>query len=214
MVLVLTTGSWPISASSQVEFQVPRDLEGHLDSFQKFYQTQHSGRKLTWLHHLAKCKHTNVPFFICVTSACLGDVKLNGYDKRYELQVSLCQYSLMSLFNERDSLSINEILGPLRLSLAEFKRNVKGLLDLNLFSVSRPAAGGAGQDTKLELEQCSESDVICISRTFSFKRIKIKVPQISQSETPKERESTHKAVDDDRKLYLQVTFMSTTWNSS
>ena len=175
-VLVLTTGSWPISAATQLEYQLPREIESSLDSFQKFYQKQHSGRKLTWLNHLAKC-----------------DVKLSGFDKRYELQVSMCQFSVMNMFNDRDSLTVKEILGISRLSLSDFRKHFKALLDLNLFKCS---AGGESAISELE--------TISIDAAFTNKRTKIKVPQITQTESPKEREVTHKAVDDDRKLYLQV----------
>lgn len=52
-VLVLATGSWPLQPPA-TNFSIPKELQACEQLFQKFYQAQHSGRKLNWLHQLSK----------------------------------------------------------------------------------------------------------------------------------------------------------------
>jgi hypothetical protein len=127
-------------------------------------------------------------------------VKAHGFDKRYELQVSLCQLSVMTLFNEKESIEMRQILQMSRLTMADFKRHFNVLIDLNLFKIK------GSSPSSVTIDNISESDFIVLESSFTNKRTKIKVPQITASETPKERDTTHKAIDDDRKLYLQVRF--------
>jgi cullin 1 len=47
-VLVLATGSWPLQMPA-CEFTLPKQLLEFQTTFDKFYNEQHSGRKLVWL---------------------------------------------------------------------------------------------------------------------------------------------------------------------
>ncbi|KNC49408.1 Cullin 4 [Thecamonas trahens ATCC 50062] len=48
---VLTMGFWPTYPEHTV--LLPPDMAGHVDDFEAFYKTKHSGRKLKWQHSLA-----------------------------------------------------------------------------------------------------------------------------------------------------------------
>jgi hypothetical protein len=91
-VSVLTSGAWPLSQNVNTEFILPKALENASSSFVDFYSGRHSGRKLFWLHHLSRV-----------------DVKLNGFDKRYEINMSTYQFSILLALNEFEQMSIKRL---------------------------------------------------------------------------------------------------------
>jgi hypothetical protein len=105
--LVLTAGVWPFSAT-QAEILPPVPLESCVTIFQEFYSKQHNGRKLTWMHHLSRV-----------------DLKLFGFDRRYEVSVSLYQMLVLFLFNEKNSCEVKEMQEKSTLSLADLKKHLK-----------------------------------------------------------------------------------------
>ncbi|KAI8811084.1 Cullin [Cladochytrium replicatum] len=114
-VMVLTAGSWPLSASSQ-DFQLPVELESSILHFGQFYMNVHSGRKVSWLYHL-----------------CKADLRVNYLDKKYELNVSLYQLAVLLAFNTSSSLQLRDIKEQTQLSEGEMIRIVKTLVDAKLF---------------------------------------------------------------------------------
>ncbi len=52
-ILVLSTAAWPLNPP-KTEFNISSELLKTFERFQGFYQTQHTGRKLTWMFHLSK----------------------------------------------------------------------------------------------------------------------------------------------------------------
>jgi len=113
-ILVLTSGSWPLT-NSNITFQIPVELEDNINKFTEFYQKEHNGRKLTWLYQLSK-----------------ADVRLHMDDKRYELNMTLYQLAILLLFNNGDSFTINDIVNHTQLPLSEVSRFLKAFIDLKL----------------------------------------------------------------------------------
>lgn len=66
---VLTHGSWPLANDSTLN--IPIELTPVIDRFMTFYLSQHSGRKLMWLHKLSK-----------------AEVIMNGLKQRYTIKVN------------------------------------------------------------------------------------------------------------------------------
>ena len=52
-ILVMGSASWPLKAPS-TNFNIPEELLKTYERFQAFYQSKHTGRKLTWLFQLSK----------------------------------------------------------------------------------------------------------------------------------------------------------------
>lgn len=103
--MVLTSGAWPLHGNG-MEFQMPSSFQSQLQSFTDFYQIEHSGRKLTWLHNLCKC-----------------DVKCHVGDSSYIFQVSLYQAAILNMFNDRDNIALEEIASELNLP-ADYVQNI------------------------------------------------------------------------------------------
>ena len=53
-VLVLTTGSWPVTEEEDAVKGLPEPLINNLTSFESFYNQQHVGRRLKWAHHWSR----------------------------------------------------------------------------------------------------------------------------------------------------------------
>lgn len=52
-IFVLATGSWPLTAPN-TNFQVPADVNAALEHFKTFYDAKFQGRRLMYLHQLAR----------------------------------------------------------------------------------------------------------------------------------------------------------------
>lgn len=91
-VMVLGTNFWPLNPPSH-EFTVPREIYPTFDRFQKYYQTKHSGRKLTWLWNYSK-----------------NELRTNYLNQRYILMTSSFQMSVLVQYNNHDTLSLSELV--------------------------------------------------------------------------------------------------------
>ncbi|KAJ3300541.1 Cullin-2 [Borealophlyctis nickersoniae] len=122
-----------------------------------------------------------------------ADVKLNFCDKRYELNVSLYQLGTLLAFNGATTMSLQDIRNHTKLTDTELKRIIKVFQDIKLIIPSEKEGQG-GPEYALNLG-------------FTSKRIKIKVSTAMQMDTQQETDATHKAVDEDRKLYIQASIV-------
>ncbi|VDB91866.1 unnamed protein product [Peniophora sp. CBMAI 1063] len=91
-IMVLGTNFWPITAPPG-DYIVPTDLQATYDRFQKYYQTKHSGRKLTWLWNYSK-----------------NELRTNHLNQKYILMTSAYQTAVLLQYNRADTLSLDELL--------------------------------------------------------------------------------------------------------
>ncbi|TPX37950.1 hypothetical protein SeMB42_g06778 [Synchytrium endobioticum] len=174
-VIVLTAGSWPVSAS-HIPISLPQELEKSVSTFTSFYNHHHNGRKLTWLHQLAR-----------------ADVRVIGFDKRYELCVSLPQVSILMMMNADKRPTWKDMKEALKMNDTELAKHVKPILDVKLLTSSTP-----------DLEDAS---VVSIFSGFASKRTKIKLSTLFQVESQQESDATRRAIDEDRAIYLQAAIV-------
>lgn len=115
---VLTAGSWPLQAQTS-SFNIPLEVSGEVtihscqlekcvNHFQAYYNTQHHGRKLSWLHHL-----------------CKGDIRALYLKKRYEFQVTNYQMATLLLFNSSETHSYESIENSTNLKASELNRTLQ-----------------------------------------------------------------------------------------
>jgi hypothetical protein len=98
---VLTGGSWPYQPQT-VSMNLPAPLTRCMQSFGVFYDAKFKRRRLAWLHELGH-----------------GEVLARGLDKVYTLSVSTYQMSILVLFNEHGSLTVEAIAQALDLDCPE-----------------------------------------------------------------------------------------------
>jgi len=176
-ILVLTAGSWPLTVPT-FNFNVPQELEKCVNHFTTFYSTKHSGRRLNWLHHLAK-----------------GDLKTGYLKRKYEFQVTNYQLGILLMFNKSDKVTVGEIAAHTKLKDKELSRTLVSLIKAKI--LKREAAG----------KELSDADVITLNAQFQSKRLRLKVASTMQRETPKDNEETYESIAEDRKLFLQAAIV-------
>lgn len=178
---ILGTGFWPLNPPS-TDFLAPPEIVKTAERFQNFYFDKHSGRKLTWLWQL-----------------CKGEIKAN-YIKNakvpYTFQVSTYQMGILLLFNENDTLKYEDIQNYTSLAPEMLQPNLSILLKAKVLLAS-PEGSKPGPGTSFSL-----------NHNFKNKKIKVNLNIQIKSEQKTESDDTHKTVEEDRKLLLQVSFGS------
>lgn len=174
---ILGTGFWPLSPPT-TNFTAPQEINKTTERFQQFYFDKHNGRKLTWLWQL-----------------CKGEVKAN-YIKNtkvpYTFQVSTFQMGILLLFNETDSLSYSDVQKATNLSPEILDPNLSILLKAKVLQANPEGA------------KPEPSTSFSLNYNFKNKKVKVNLNIQIKSEQKVESDDTHKTIEEDRKLLLQV----------
>ncbi|PPR04637.1 hypothetical protein CVT24_011855 [Panaeolus cyanescens] len=91
-IMVLGTNFWPLNPPAH-DFNIPAEILQTYDRFQKYYQTKHSGRKLTWLWNYSK-----------------NELRTNYLNQKYILMTSSYQMAVLLQYNVNDTLSLDELV--------------------------------------------------------------------------------------------------------
>ncbi|TFK73584.1 Cullin-domain-containing protein [Pluteus cervinus] len=91
-VMVLGTNFWPLNPPTH-DFVIPTEILPTYERFQKYYQTKHSGRKLTWLWNYSK-----------------NELRTNYLNQKYILMTSSYQMAILVQYNKNDTLSLDELI--------------------------------------------------------------------------------------------------------
>lgn len=173
---VLGTSFWPLGAPNTA-FATPPEIVKAYERFQKFYDQKHSGRKLTWLWQL-----------------CKGEVKVNytkGTKVPYTFQVSAFQMGILMLYNENDVNTHDEILKGTQLTPEALDPSLSILVKAKVLLQTPP--GSFKPDTKFSLNY-----------DYKSKKIRVNLNLAVKSEAKAEADETHKTIEEDRKLLMQV----------
>jgi len=178
--LVLQTGAWPLGSTGASSLNLPVELHPCVSLFEDFYtQTQHNGRRLTWLYHL-----TN------------GDVKARIGKRVFELQATTFQIAVLLQFNSVDELPFSNILDQTGMNDRELARTLGSLVTCHLI---KSTAANAASTSSFE-----PTDVFSMNQKFNSKKKRVRISAALQKETQAETQQTHKAIDEDRRLFLQA----------
>lgn len=175
---ILGTGFWPLFPPNS-PFIPPDVIVKTYERFQKFYFEKHSGRKLTWLWNL-----------------CKGEVKANyikGSKVPYTFQVSTYQMAILLLFNDHDTVSYEDIEKATALN--------KDILEpsLGVFVKAKVLL------TEPEGEKIGPGTKFVLNHNFKNKKVRVNLNITVKSEQKQEVEDTHKTIEEDRKLLMQVS---------
>jgi cullin 1 len=91
-IMVLGTNFWPLNPPNN-DFIIPPEIFLTYDRFSKYYQTKHSGRKLTWLWNYSK-----------------NELRTNYLNQKYILMTSSYQMAVLLQYNNNDTLSLDELV--------------------------------------------------------------------------------------------------------
>ncbi|EDV28327.1 uncharacterized protein TRIADDRAFT_37264 [Trichoplax adhaerens] len=177
-VQVLSSGAWPFSPSP--EFTVPSELERSLQKFSGFYSTRHSGRKLNWLFQLSK-----------------GELVTNCFKNRYSLQVSTFQMAILLMYNRGDIFTVNELQQHTQLKMEILQQVLAILLKCKLLVCD-------DLDNSGELKYNNRLELFL---GYKNKKLRVNINVPLKTEQKVERESTHRNVEEDRKLLIQAAIV-------
>jgi cullin 1 len=176
---ILGTGFWPLTPP-QTHFTPPQVIVQTYERFTRFYNNKHQGRKLSWLWHLSK-----------------GEVKANswkvaGQKASPTLQVSTYQMAILMLFNDSDSVTYDEIAAATKLGKETLDPSIGIFVKAKLFT-AEPEGGKPESGTTYKL-----------NLGWKGKKIKMNMNIGIKSEQKQETEDTHKTIEEDRKMLMQV----------
>ncbi|KAA1467488.1 Cullin-domain-containing protein [Dentipellis sp. KUC8613] len=174
-VIVMTSTFWPMSYAS-VPCNLPQDLTKTSKSFEQFYLSRHSGRRLTWQPSLG-----NV------------DIRASFKARKHDLNVSTFASVILLLFEEVDDgefLTYEEIRDATAIPEQELRRNLQSLACAK-FKVLKKHPHG---------RDVNVSDSFSFNSDFSSPLQKIKISTVSAKvETGEERKETQDRVDEERR---------------
>lgn len=176
---ILGTGFWPLTPP-QTNFIPPPEIVTTYNNFQTFYFQKHSGRKLTWLWQL-----------------CKGEIRANYIRNTkvpFTFMVSTFQMAILLLFNDGDTVTYEDAQKATALSAEWLDPSLNVFVKAKVLLPS-PENGKAEPGTTYTLNY-----------NFKNKKVKVNLNITVKSEAKQEVEDTHKTIEEDRKLLMQVCY--------
>ena len=182
-VQVLTTGAWPIgNTNAQGTCNLPRELHSCCESFKEFYDSAHSGRKLSWQ-----------------TSMGTAEIRSTFGNKKHEISCSTHQMIVLMLLNDSDNLTYHEILQATGIPDAELKMVMQSMTFIKGKNILKKEP-----DNK----DIQPSDMFSVNDNFTSKLYKIKIGiSAAVRETETERTETREQVEEDRKPQIEAAIV-------
>uniref|UniRef100_A0A1B6F2M7 Cullin-1 n=1 Tax=Cuerna arida TaxID=1464854 RepID=A0A1B6F2M7_9HEMI len=159
-------------------FALPAELERSVHRFTTFYSSQHSGRKLNWLYNMSK-----------------GELTTNCFRNRYTLQASTFQMAVLLQYNVSDSWSVSQLSDSTRIK-TDFLLQVLQILIKSKLLIC--------DDDENELHSTS---IISLYTGYRNKKLRVNINIPMKAETKLEQETTHKHIEEDRKLLIQAAIV-------
>eukprot|EP00761_Pharyngomonas_kirbyi_P012841 gb/GECH01012868.1/.p1 GENE.gb/GECH01012868.1/~~gb/GECH01012868.1/.p1 ORF type:complete len:748 (+),score=100.20 gb/GECH01012868.1/:1-2244(+) len=183
-VQVLTTGYWPVNSSPPVN--CPYDVQQATEIFRRFYTNTHSGRQISWQYNMGT-----------------ADVRANGFQKPYELNVSTYQMIILLAFNNSPSITYGELLNTTQIPVNDMKRSLLSLTARSK-NITSPVLV---KDSKSKLSELHSDTVFKANEGFKSRLIKVKVAPVILKEAEDQKEETMKKVNEDRKWQIDATIV-------
>ncbi|SPQ22844.1 627157d5-d2b9-41a2-a6f4-97640b2b10d4 [Thermothielavioides terrestris] len=191
---ILSAAAWP--TFPDVRVLLPKEVLEQINTFDTYYKTKHTGRRLTWKHNMAHC---------------VIKAQFNRGPK--ELLVSAPQAAVLLLFNEVEEgnsknedgkpaggcgvLSYEQISQSTGLQGGELVRTLQSL-----------ACGKARVLTKHPKgREVAPTDTFTVNHAFTDPKFRVKINQVQLKETREENRATHERVAADRQFETQAAIV-------
>ncbi|KAJ3573649.1 hypothetical protein NP233_g2313 [Leucocoprinus birnbaumii] len=179
-VTVMTSTYWPMTHSSS-PCHIPTLLTKSCQSFEQFYLSRHSGRRLTWQYGLGN-----------------AEVKTRFKARTHDLNVSTFALVILLLFEdlpESEILTYSDIKEATSIVDNELKRHLQSLA-CGKFKVLKKHPPS---------REISDDDSFSFNNEFTSSMQKIKIATVSSKvETAQERQETRDRIDEERKHQIDA----------
>ncbi|XP_076268949.1 cullin 1 isoform X3 [Rhynchophorus ferrugineus] len=159
-------------------FGLPSELERSVSRFTNFYASQHSGRKLNWLYNMSK-----------------GELNTNGFKNRYTLQASTFQMAVLLQFNVADSWTVAQLEENTQIKQDFLIQVIQILLKAKLLVCDE------------EENDVNVNSTVSINLGYKNKKLRVNINIPMKTELKLEQETTHKHIEEDRKLLIQAAIV-------
>lgn len=173
---VLTFNTWPLTTN--FTFSLPAVLENSVQMFTNFYTSEHSGRKLKWLHNTS-----------------YGEIYAY-FKKRYSFQVSIFQMGILLSFNNSLQLTMQQLQNITQLDMDYLIQAIQIFLKAQLLTVKE------GDE-----ENLAPTSTVKLVTNYKNNKTNVNFIQPIKLELKSEIESTHKNTGVKRKIIIQATII-------
>ena len=189
-IMVLGTNFWPLNPPSH-DFVIPVEVLSTYDRFQKYYQTKHSGRKLTWLWNYSK-----------------NELRTNYLNQKYILMTSSYQMAVLLQYNQNDTMSLDELVAATSISKDILSQVLAVLVKAKIL------INDEKEQYDLNPSKNKKYTILFVYENsspfgldFKSKKIRVNLNLPIKAEVKAESADVLKAVDEDRKYVIQATIV-------
>jgi cullin 1 len=187
-VMILGTNFWPLSRPKG-SFTVPTDIRLPYDLFQKFYERMHPHRKLAWLWNYSK-----------------NELQTTYLNRKYIFMTSTYQMTVLLEYNNRDSLSLDELGTAINVGRDVLTQVLQPLVRSGILISERADQYDLNLRASyflLRLDHLIHATLV----DFESKKIRVNLNQPTKAEVKAESSDVLKTVDEDRKYIILATIV-------
>uniref|UniRef100_A0A0A9WZX0 Cullin-1 n=2 Tax=Lygus hesperus TaxID=30085 RepID=A0A0A9WZX0_LYGHE len=159
-------------------FSLPTELERSVHRFTTFYSSQHSGRKLNWLYNMSK-----------------GELVTNCFKNRYTLQASTLQMAVLLQYNTSETWTMAQLAESTQIKTDFLQQVLQILLKAKLLH------------TDEDEDELQAQSVLSLFTGYKNKKLRVNINMPMKAELKQEQETTHKHIEEDRKLLIQAAIV-------